>query len=392
MNHHEIRDMNMADFSHLLRDKDINFRESWKQKNYESRHNEHDRRSPSTSRSSPRSSLKSLESSRSQRGGWRDGKRSQPRGDAKLRTKAARLEAKRKLDKDFPVLPKLPKEKHVKDDNGKTVERPCRFCHKMHMDYNCDKRPKSYYLILYDAWNVSDDEHNSSDKAASSQLESEGDNESVGSKDSHTHDSYNWSSYHNVYTSTVHEDVSLGTTLIRIDKYRIRELPMGFAMGTGVSYMSVEPAPIKAYISCVLTPSAKLTKGVVDSGGPSIIQKDTIPEGTQIMKSPSHLIFGGIGAHKTNTLGYVMLPVCFPNKAAMSGDGGSKGSQMVKALIEFQVVEHCPANYLIGIDAIKSYKMVIDSARGHVAFDSLSPPVRIPILDGNRYEKMKYDP
>ena len=69
----------------------------------------------------------------------------------------------------------------------------------------------------------------------------------------------------------------------------------------------------------------------------------------------------------------------------------AKALQMVKTSIEFQVVEHCPTNYLIGIDAIKSYKMVIDSARGHVAFDSLSPSVRIPILDSNRYEKMKYN-
>jgi len=191
--------------------------------------------------------------------------------------------------------------------------------------------------------------------------------------------------------STAHEDASPGMTLTRIDKCRIRELPMGFAMGTGVSYMSAEPAPIKAYIGCEPTPSTKLTRGVVDSGGPSIIQRDIIPEGTQIMKSPLRPTFGGIGAHKTSTLGYVMLPICFSNKMAISGDGGGKGLQMVKASIEFQVVEHCPANYLIGIDVIKSYKMVIDSARGHVAFDSLSPPVRIPILDGNRYEKMKYD-
>jgi len=178
---------------------------------------------------------------------------------------------------------------------------------------------------------------------------------------------------------------------MRIDKCRIRELPMGLAMRTGVSYMSDEPAPIKAYVGCELTPSVKLLKGVIDSSEPSIIQRDIIPEGTQIIKSPSRPTFGGIGAHKTNTLGYIVFSICFPNKTAMSRDGGGKGSEMVKASIEFQVVQHCPVNYLIGIDAIKSYKMVIDSAREHVAFDSLSPPVRISILDGNRYKEMKYD-
>ena len=230
--------------------------------------------------------------------------------------------------------------------------------------------------MLYDAWNISD-ENNSGDETASSQLESKNDDELVGSKDSHnshTHDSYNWSSYHNIYTSTVHEDTSPGMTLTRINKCRIRKLTIEFVIGTGVSYMSVEPAPIKAYIGCIPTPSVKLIKGVVDSGGPSIIQRDIIPEGTQIMKSPSRSTFGGIGTHKTSTLGYVVLLIHFPNKAIMLRNDGDRGLQMVKAQIEFQIVEHYPANYLIGIDVIKSYKMVIDSARGHITFDSLSSP------------------
>jgi len=65
MNHHEIRDMNMTDFSHLLRNKDINFRESWKQKNREllrcNERDSRDKRPPST----PRSLAKSSRSSRS---------------------------------------------------------------------------------------------------------------------------------------------------------------------------------------------------------------------------------------------------------------------------------------------------------------------------------------
>ena len=268
-------------------------------------------------------STKSSESSKSPRGGQRNSSRKGNRAErsrgAKLQTKAAQLKAKRKLDKDFPVPPKLRKEKHITNDDGKIVERPCRFCCKMHMDYNCDKQPKSYHLMLYDAWNISD-KNNSGDEITSSQSESENDDELVGSKDSHdlhAHDSYNWSLYHNVYTSTIHEDSSPGTTLIRINKCRIRELTMGFTIVTGVSYMSVEPAPIKAYIGCALTLSAKLTKGVVDSGRSSIVQRDIIPKGTQIMKSPSRPTFGGISTHKTSTLGYIVLPIHFPNKAAM---------------------------------------------------------------------------
>jgi len=104
--------------------------------------------------------------------------------------------------------------------------------------------------------------------------------------------------------------------------------------------MSVEPAPIQAYISCDPSPSVRLTRGVIDSSGPSIIQIDTISKGTQIMKSLLRPTFEGISRHKTSTLRYVVLPVYFLNKATMLGDSGDKGSQMVKAQIQFQVVEH----------------------------------------------------
>jgi len=64
--------------------------------------------------------------------------------------KAPRLKAKKKLDKDFSVLPKLSKEKHVTNDDDKTVKRPYQFFHKMYMNYNHNKWLKSYYSILYD--------------------------------------------------------------------------------------------------------------------------------------------------------------------------------------------------------------------------------------------------
>jgi len=110
------------------------------------------------------------------------------------------------------------------------------------------------------------------------------------------------------------------------------------------------------------------------------------------MNLPLYLTFERIRVHKINILRYIILSVYFLNKATMLGDGGDRGLQMVKASIKFQVMEHFPMNYLIDIDVIKSYKMVIDLAKRHVTFDSLYPPVRILILNGNRYKKMKYNP
>jgi hypothetical protein len=391
LNYHEVIKMSLSDFSHVIRDKDLDFRGVWKRESRDNSRKE-SRRSRRRDRRSE-GKARDDDSSDSDRGRRRKEKRSGKRSASKSKMlgkdskKTARYQAKRKLNKDFPIPEKLPKEKHVLDKDGNTVERPCRFCNKMHMDYNCDKKPKSYHSMLYDAWNTSDEteqqqsEHEAASEFGPQSLSEEEDNKP-----------YDWTSFHNVYTNTVQEenDPKVPSSLKWVENYRVRELPVGFAVGTGVAYLSAEPAPIKAYLGCDPSSTAELTKGVVDSGGPSIIQKSLVPDEAVILQSPSKPTFGGIGAHRTDTLGYVVLPVYFPNIAAMTGD--EKHAQLVKLFIEFQVVEKCLAGYLVGMDAMKAYKMIIDAGRSHVTIGAFSPPIRVPILDGNIYEKAKFDP
>jgi len=66
---------------------------------------------------------------------------------------------------------------------------------------------------------------------------------------------------------------------------------------------------------------------------------------------------------------------------------GSKNGRVVKFDVKFQVVEQCPPGFLLGIDAMRAYKMVIDTTRGHISTETFSPPVRVPIVGPNRYER-----
>src|SRR5579862_2887125 len=144
-----------------------------------------------------------------------------------------------------------------------------------------------------------------------------------------------------------------------------------------------------AYLGLEPSEKADLHKRIADSRGASIIEKRLTPPGYPVMKSPVTPTFAGIGTSQTSTLGYVVLPIYLPNVAAMNG---SKNGQVVKIDVEFQVVERCPAGFLLGIDAMRGYKMVIDTVRGHISFESFSPPLRVPIVASSRYEREKYDP
>jgi len=119
------------------------------------------------------------------------------------------------------------------------------------------------------------------------------------------------------------------------------------------------------------------------------MERSLVPSSYPIMKSPVTPAFAGIGTSQTTTQGYVVLPIYLPNVAAMNG---SKNGQVVKINVEFQVVERCLAGFLLGIDAMRGYKMVIDTARGHISFETFSPPIRVPIVGSTRYEREKYDP
>jgi hypothetical protein len=73
----------------------------------------------------------------------------------------------------------------------------------------------------------------------------------------------------------------------------------------------------------------------------------------------------------------------FPNIAAMNGK--RKKAKVLCLWIEFQVMEQCAAGYLIGRDATKAYKFVIDDELGQINVPlSQAKPFQIPITETPR--------
>jgi hypothetical protein len=64
----------------------------------------------------------------------------------------------------------------------------------------------------------------------------------------------------------------------------------------------------------------------------------------------------------------------------------------VGLLLEFQVVECCPAGFLLGRDCMKQYDMVVDESTKLIRVSCVSPEFRFPIAQGVKYENRRYDP
>lgn len=99
--------------------------------------------------------------------------------------------------------------------------------------------------------------------------------------------------------------------------------------------------------------------------------------------------FQGVGKKTTGVLGYITTPVYLPNAAALSGDESNAG--IIKIDVEFQVVEHLTCGYLLGRDALKAYKAITDEDTGQTIFPLFDPSFRVPITEGDRYNRIKFD-
>lgn len=257
------------------------------------------------------------------------------------------------------------------------------------MDFDCPTKPASYSLSTL----APDQAYSSSDEA------NEGDgSDEDGSFASSTEseEQLRWKpaktipmAYHNVY-SNLTPDRSTNIKLPQAGRYRVEELPIAFSVETGVSYLSAQPCPVEAWVGGLPTSNRPLQTGVVDTGGPSIIAKCLVPLDYTILESPLKTIFGGIGNSKTLADGYVVLLVHLPNSAALSGD--ERSARIAKLWIEFQVVDDCPAGYLIGVDAIAAYKMSIDYPKLSITLNAFDPKIKIPISDDNKYTSQRIDP
>ena len=130
------------------------------------------------------------------------------------------------------------------------MKRKCRFCDKWHMDFDCPSKPSSYSVSL----SLDDQWHSSSDDDVSEPDDGSGESETDESAAEEPR--RRWRStrdipatYHNVYSnSPPDQDPSTEMKLPRASHYRVKELPIAFSVGTGVSYLSVQPCPVKAWI------------------------------------------------------------------------------------------------------------------------------------------------
>jgi hypothetical protein len=226
--------------------------------------------------------------------------------------------------------------------NGKMMKRRCHYCDQWHFDYQC---PQQSQTPNYSVQAV--------DQEAPGPL-SEND-----SPFSHTsEDEYSTAttpSFHNVPTSQFANVFSNGVRstehieikLAGVDKITIDEVPAAFHIGTGVSYLTTESCPIKAWVGETPSRDAFLKPGVADSGSPaSVIGRNMLNNDVELLQAPTNPIFQGLGKDRTLTEGYVVMPVYLPSAAAMAGD--TRKTRITKTMVEFQVVDHCPAGFLLG--------------------------------------------
>src|SRR5947207_5038866 len=114
-----------------------------------------------------------------------------------------------------------------------------------------------------------------------------------------------------------------------------------------------------------------------------------MPNEYAISESPIQPKFQEIDKKTTGVLGYITAPVYLPNAAALSGDERNAG--IIRIDVEFQVVEHLTCGYLLERDALKAYKAVIDKDAGQIIFPLFDPSFRVPITEGDRYNRSKLD-
>ena len=281
-----------------------------------------------------------------------------------------------------PSPPRLPRDEWRKDKEGRIMTRRCQHCDGWHFDFDCPKRPKSF--SIKSALNQSPDSDTEDEETLSSASDKDDDNDSDSPDDA--------SSYSNVsvYSNGRRTLKPFSHTVVpQAEKFAIQQIPASDIVGTGVSYLSAEPCPVKAWVGVEPHSDAPLSSGVVDSGGPSIIQQDLVPKHHKILPSPCNPKFHGIGNNTTGVQGYVVLPMYLPNAAAIAGDASE--ARVLCLSVEFQVVEHVAAGFLIGRDATKAYKAIIDEELGQIVFPTYSPPFYVPITETSREEAQKMD-
>ena len=113
--------------------------------------------------------------------------------------------------------------------------------------------------------------------------------------------------------------------------------------------------------------------GCGDSGGQCLIRADLVSGHPITPHSSLAPSFTGVGGSSAPSLGFVVIPLFFPDRDALAGHSGA----VVKVWIEFQVVKELDCNFLIGRDATRAYSIDFVESEGHISMGG----IKIPIAD-----------
>jgi hypothetical protein len=106
-----------------------------------------------------------------------------------------------------------------------------------------------------------------------------------------------------------------------------------------------------------------------DTCGPTIISRHLpVPDNYSILQSPLSPSLKGISAATIKTQEYVVIPLYFHDLSTMNGNCSL--GRIVKITVEFQVVEQCDAGFLLGIDTMCKYKMVVNAVHNYIHIES----------------------
>jgi len=267
------------------------------------------------------------------------------------------------------------------------MTRPCRHCGRNHFDFDClQAHSESYFEQI-------------ASSSASSETAKET-SEYSGSGTDGDQPEQQENAARSFHTNTNGQRRVRSTDPIPLEgNYTIVEILKADIMGKGISYLSAEPCPIRATLGKPPSEENPCISGAADSGGASIIRRDSIPDGYQTFESPMAPSFSGIGKSSMKALGFVTLSVYLPNTATLSGD--KRNAQVLLLWVEFQIVENCKTAFLIGRDAIKAYKFTIDEPLKSIIIRPTNAQekrkkdnktiFKIPISDNDRFGKRCHD-
>jgi hypothetical protein len=174
------------------------------------------------------------------------------------------------------------------------------------------------------------------------------------------------------------------------NKFIIEEIATAPHVGAEVSYLTTEPCPIKTWINETPSSNAPLKPGIAYSGSPtSIIDKNSLTNNDELFQAPTNPVFQRLDKSRTSAEDYIIISVHFPSAFAMASD--IRKPRIAKIMVEFQAIEHCPAEFLLGRDALKACKMIIDEKKSIIWVNSISHPMKIPNTEGTRYDAHRID-